>query len=75
MTYLLKLSDASGVWSEGRDTASFNFVERFWYQLFPNGKAWFGGYVIGFESLIVNAMIAIAGLGLIHVFQKRAAKS
>lgn len=34
-TYLLKLSDASGVWAKGRIVDGFNAVEKFWYGLNP----------------------------------------
>jgi hypothetical protein len=37
----------------------------------PAGEPWFGSYVIGFESLIVNAAIVILGLGAIDFAQKR----
>jgi hypothetical protein len=71
ITYLLKLSDAVGVWSSGRDMAKFNWLESIWYSMNPAGEPWFGSYVIGFESLIVNAAIVILGLGAIDFAQKR----
>jgi Na+/proline symporter len=71
ITYLLKLSDAAGVWSSGRDMAKFNWLESIWYSMNPAGEPWFGSYVIGFESLIVNAAIVILGLGAIDFAQKR----
>lgn len=70
LTYFLKLSDAVGVWSQGRDVAKFNVLESFWYSLSPANKPWFGDYVIGFESLIINAAIVVLGLGLIHGIQR-----
>jgi hypothetical protein len=69
ITYLLKLSDASGVWSSGRDLDRFNAVEKLWYNLNTAGKPWFGDYVIGYESLIGNALIMIVGMGVIHYAQ------
>ena len=70
ITYLLKLSDASGVWSSGRDLDRFNAVEKLWYNVNPAGKPWFGDYVIGYESLIGNALIMILGMGVIHYAQR-----
>ena len=74
ITYFLKLSDAAGVWLEGKDIAKLNFLEKFWYSMNPGGRPWFGGYVIGYESLILNAAIVVLGLGTIHWVQKRRAK-
>lgn len=74
MTYLLKISDASGVWSSGRDTAKFNALESFVYNLNPGGSPIFGAYVIGYESLIVNALIMLLGMGVIHKLQRAALK-
>jgi len=71
ITYFLKLSDATGVWSAGRDVTKFNAVERVWFQTDVHGQPWFGAYVIGYESLILNAAIVITGLGLIHFWQSR----
>ena len=70
ITYFLKLSDAVGVWSGGRNVEQFNVLEKAWYHLNPTGKPWFGGYVIGYESLILNAVIVIFGLGLIYGIQQ-----
>jgi hypothetical protein len=70
ITYLLKLSDASGVWASGRDSTLFNAVEKLWYNVNPTGKPWFGDYVIGYESLIGNALIMIVGMGIIHYVQR-----
>jgi hypothetical protein len=41
-----------------------------WYNVNPNGKPWFGDYVIGYESLIGNALIMIVGMGIIHCVQQ-----
>jgi hypothetical protein len=49
----------------------FNVLEKAWYHLNPTGKPWFGGYVIGYESLIINALIVIFGLGVIYGVQQR----
>jgi hypothetical protein len=70
ITYLLKLSDAAGVWASGRDSNLFNAVEKLWYNVNPTGKPWFGDYVIGYESLIGNALIMIVGMGIIHYVQR-----
>lgn len=70
VTYLLKLSDAAGVWASGRDSARFNAVEKLWYNVNPAGKPWFGDYVIGYESLILNAFVMILGMAVIHLVQK-----
>ena len=69
ITYLLKLSDASGVWALGRDSDRFNAVEKLWYNINSTRKPWFGDYVIGYESLIGNALIMIVGMGIIHYVQ------
>jgi hypothetical protein len=74
VTYFLKLSDAAGVWMEGKDIAKLNLLEKFWYSTNPSGRPWFGGYVIGYESLILNAAIVVLGLGAIHGVQKRRSK-
>jgi len=71
ITYFLKLSDAAGVWSAGRDVTKFNALERVWFQTDVHGQPWFGAYVIGYESLILNAAIVVIGLGLIHFCQSR----
>jgi len=70
ITYLLKLSDASGIWASGRDSTLFNAVEKLWYNVNPNGKPWFGDYVIGYESLIGNVLIMIVGMGIIYYVQR-----
>ena len=70
ITYLLKLSDASGVWAKGRVVDGFNAVEKLWYNVNTIGKPWFGDYVIGYESLIGNALIMILGMGVIHYAQR-----
>ena len=69
LTYFLKLSDAAGVLSQGRDVAKFNALERLWYHTWEKGSPWFGHYVIGYESLILNAGIVALGLGVIHFCQ------
>ena len=69
LTYFLKLSDAVGVWSQGRDIAKFNALERLWYHAWEKGSPWFGNYIIGYESLILNAGIVALGLGVIHFCQ------
>jgi hypothetical protein len=51
-----------------------NLLEKFWYSTNPSGRPWFGDYVIGYESLILNAAIVVLGLGAIHWVQKRRAK-
>lgn len=71
LTYFLKLSDAVGVWSDGRNVEQFNMLEKAWYHLNVSGKPWFGGYVIGYESLIINAVIVIFGLGVIYGIQQQ----
>jgi hypothetical protein len=48
----------------------FNAVEKLWYNVNPTGKPWFGDYVIGYESLIGNALIMIVGMGIIHYVQQ-----
>jgi len=68
------LSDAAGVWMEGKDIAKLNLLEKFWYSTNPSGRPWFGDYVIGYESLILNAAIVVLGLGAIHGVQKRRSK-
>lgn len=70
LVYLLKCTDASGVWLAQRDIGNFNALESVVYALNPNGSPWFGNYIFGFEILIINGLVTAAGYGLLSRFHR-----
>jgi SSS family transporter len=67
LVYLLKCTDASGVWAAGRKLAAFNPLEKLVFSLHPGGTPWFGDYIFGFEILIINGLLAALGYALISL--------
>ncbi len=71
LVYILKCTDAVGVWSMGRNSANFNAIENLVYLVNPTGKPWFESYVFGYEILIINGLLAATGYGILHWIQSK----
>ncbi len=74
LVYIMKISDASGVWGAAKASSNLNFFDRAIQSLNPEGMPLFGNYVFGFEVLIINGLLVAAGLWLIAQIQTKKAQ-